>query len=112
MISYESSIKIGEIIAELLQTQAGEKAKSIETFQRKNRIVIYALDCFAPAELNLTNLKDAQLLWEMKIREEVHLKSVLQYEIENTLGLTLSNFKSLIGVNGDRVFYIALSERS
>ncbi|MFH1942793.1 MAG: Na-translocating system protein MpsC family protein, partial [bacterium] len=86
----ESSVTviIRKIVANFLEEQLGEKAKSITTFQFRNKIVVYAEGCFTPAEDDLVNNEEhSNLLQELKYREFEQVKPLLKDRLEKALGL-------------------------
>lgn len=109
----ESSVTviIRKIVANFLEEQLGEKAKSITTFQFRNKIVVYAEGCFTPAEDDLVNNEEhSNLLQELKYREFEQVKPLLKDRLEKALGLTIIRIKFLIGPGGDRVQYITFKK--
>jgi len=109
----ESSVTviIRKIVANFLEEQLGEKAKSITIFQFRNKIVVYAEGCFTPAENDLVNNEEhSNRLRELKCREFEQVKPLLKDRLEKTLGLTVIRIKSLIGPGGDRIQYITFKK--
>ena len=106
------TVTIQKIVAHFLEEQLGEKAKSITTFQFRNKIVVYAEGCYTPAEDDLVNNeKHSNLLRELKYKEFEQVKPLFKDRLEKTLGLTIIRIKSLIGPRGDRVQYITFSKK-
>ena len=109
----ESSVTeiIRKIVSKFLEEQLGEKAKSITTFQFRNKIVVYAEGCFTPAEDDLANNEEhSNLLRELKYKEFEQVKPLLKDRLEKTLGLTITRIKFLIGPGGDRIQYITFKK--
>lgn len=105
--------KIGNIVAGFLCEQLGEKVKSIETFQYRNKIVVYATGCFTPAEEDhVKNKGQSNLLRELKYKEFEQIQPLLKDHLEESLDLTIIRIKSLVGPGGDRVQYITLGKKT
>jgi len=103
---------MGNIIAEFMKDQIGEKVKSIETFQYHNTVVVYFSNCFNPAEEDLINSeRKTDLLRELKYNLLEQVKPLLKGHLEESLDLNIIKIKSLIGPGGDRVLYITLGEK-
>ena len=102
---------IRKIVANFLEEHLWEKAKSITTFQYRNKIAVYAEGCFTPAEDDLVNNEEhSNLLREMKYREFEQVKPILKDRLEKTTGLTITRIKFLIGPGGDRIQYITFKK--
>ena len=81
------SVTIRKIFANFPGEQLGEIAKSITTFQLRNKIIVYAEDCHTPAEDDLDkNEENSNLLRELNYREFKQIKPLLKDRLEKIMG--------------------------
>lgn len=104
----ENAISVS--MADFLDEQLGEHARSVTAFLSGNTVTVRAIDCLAPAEMTLAHDEtNWRLLLEFKTLQFEKVKPQLQARLEKIIGSEVLDLVSVLGQNGVRFELVTFS---